>query len=141
MLWQRPPSVAAFQALFERLASDVDIDAWLRDDVELRPPTYGKAWTGKELVRRLLGYAAEELGGLVYTDGWCNGDRFALRFEGEIEGKHFSGVDIVCLDREGKIVLIEIFARPPAAMLKLRERMGTHIRSDPVAARLMALPA
>lgn len=72
MLWQRPPSVAAFQALFERLASDVDI---------------------------------------------------------------------VCLDREGKIVLIEIFARPPAAMLKLRERMGTHIRSDPVAARLMALPA
>jgi len=139
MLWQRPPSVAAFQALFERPPGDIDI--WLRDDVELRPPTYGKTWAGKVLVSRLLSYASEEFGGLFYTDGWCNGDRFALRFEGEIDGRRFSGVDIVCLDREGKIALIEIFARPPAAMLKLRERMGAHIQSDPVAARLMGLAA
>lgn len=139
MLWQRPPSIAAFQDLFEGLASDIDV--WLRDDVELRPPTYGKSWTGKELVGRLLAYAAQEFGGLVYTDGWCNGERYALRFEGEIDGKQFSGVDIVCLDREGRIALIEIFARPPAAMLALRDRMGMHIQADPVAARLMGLAA
>lgn len=139
MLWQLPPSVAAFQALFERLVPD--IDAHLRDDVELRPPTYGKAWTGKELVRRLLGYAAQEFGGLVYTDAWCNGDRFVLRFEGEIEGKRFSGVDIVCLDGDGQIALVEIFARPPTAMLALRDRMGVHVRNDPLAARLMGLAA
>jgi len=139
MVWQLPPSVSAFQALFERLAPD--LDSWLRDDVELRPPTYGKSWVGKELVRRLLGYASQEFGGLVYTDSWCNGDRYALRFEGEIDGRRLSGVDIVCLDREGRIAVIEIFARPPAAMLALRDRMGSHIQSDPVAARLMGLAA
>lgn len=139
MLWKLPPSVAAFQALFERLAPDIDI--WLRTDVELRPPTYGKSWTGKELVGRLLGYAAQEFGGLVYTDSWCNGDRFALRFEGEVDGRHFSGVDIVCIDREGLIILVEIFARPPTAMLALRDRMGRHVQADLVAARLMGLAA
>lgn len=139
MLWSLPPSVAAFQALFERLAPG--IEAWLPDDVELRPPTYGKSWTGKELVGRLLNYASREFGGLVYTDVWCNADRYALRFEGEMDGRHFSGVDIVCLDREGRIALIEIFARPPAAMLALRDRMGAHIEADPVAARLMGLAA
>lgn len=139
MLWSLPPSVAAFQALFERLAPDIDV--WLRDDVELRPPTYDKSWTGKELVGRLLAFASREFGGLVYTDSWCNGDRYALRFEGEIEGRHFSGVDIVSLDREGLIARIEIFARPPAAMLALRDRMGAQVQADPVAARLMGLAA
>lgn len=139
MVWQLPPSVTAFQTLFERLAPE--IDAWLCDDVELRPPTYGKSWTGKALVSRLLGYAAREFGGLFYTDCWCNGDRYALRFEGEIDGRHFSGIDVVCLDREGQIALIEIFARPPAAMLALRDRMGAHIQADPQTARLMGLAA
>lgn len=139
MLWKLPPSVAAFQSLFERLTPGIAI--WLCDDVELRPPTYGKAWTGKELVRRLLAFAAQEFGGIVYTDVWCNGDRYALRFEGELDGKRFSGVDIVCLDRNGLIMLVEIFARPPAAMLALRDRMGLHVRADPVAARLMGLAA
>lgn len=139
MIWQLPQSVAAFQDLFERHAPDIDL--WLREDVELRPPTYGKSWMGKQLVSRLLAYAAQEFGGLVYTDSWCNGDRYALRFEGVIEERQFSGVDLVSLDREGRIALIEIFARPPAAMLALRDRMTTHIRADPVAARLMGRAA
>lgn len=139
MIWTLPPSVAAFQSLFERLTPD--IETWLSDDVELRPPTYGKGWVGKDLVRRLLDFAAQEFGGLVYTDAWCNGDSYALRFEGEIDGKHFSGVDIVCLDRDGQILLIEIFARPPAAMLALRDRMAMHVQADPVASHLMGLAA
>ena len=139
MIWQLPPAVAAFQSLFERLTPDIDM--WLSDDVELRPPTYGKAWTGKDLVRRLLGFASQEFGGLVYTDSWCNGDRYVLRFEGEIDGKRFSGVDIVRLDRDGQIVVIEILARPPAAMFALRDRMSIHVQTDPVAARLMGLAA
>lgn len=139
MLWQHPPAVQAFQTLFECLTGD--IDPWLGDAIELRPPTYGKSWTGKELVGRLLGFAAKEFGGLVYTDSWCNGDRYALRFEGDIDDKRFSGVDIVCLDREGRIALVEIFARPPTAMLALRDRMRKHVQADPVAAGLMGLAA
>src|SRR5690606_35209103 len=115
---------------FERLTPDIDM--WLSDEVELRPPTYGKAWTGKDLVCRLLGFASQEFGGLFYTDSWSNGDRYALRFEGEIDGKRFSGIDIVRLNRDGQIILIEIFARPPAAMLALRDRMRTHVQADPV---------
>lgn len=130
-----PPAITAFRALFEQFTPGVD--DWLRADVELRPPTYGKTWSGKDLVRRLLVYAAQEFQGLSYTDSWSDGSSHILRFEGEIGGQRFSGVDIVHLDREGRIACIEIFARPPAAMLTLRDRMGAHVQADPVVARLM----
>lgn len=117
----------------------VDIGQFLSDKIELRPPTYDKSWTGKQLVERLLGYAASELGGLTYSDCWEENDRFVLRFNGEIGGKAISGVDIVELDADRKIALVEIFARPPSAVLVLRERMGVRVANDDIVSRLMGL--
>lgn len=139
MLSYHPAAIAAFQSFFER--ASLEIAPWLSDDVELRPPTYGKAWAGKSLVCRLLEFASAEFDGLVYTDGWCNGERYALRFEGGVGDKRIAGVDIVHLDRTNRIALIEIFARPPGAVLALRDRMGTHVAKDPMTARLMGLSA
>ena len=132
------PAVSAFRAFFE--SSVPDIDQWLCEGVELRPPTYDKSWQGKALVHRLLSFAALEFDGLHYTDTWEAAGRFVLRFEGTVGEKRISGVDIVQLDGAGHIEVIEIFARPPSAVLALRERMGVHVGRDPVAMRLMGLP-
>jgi hypothetical protein len=133
-------SIAAFRALFE--GSGQEIEAVLSDQVELRPPTYGKSWIGRELVGRLLGFASASFGGLTYTQVWGNDeDGYVLRFEGMLDGKPLSGVDIVRVDADGRIAQIEISARPPAAMLALRDRMGAHVRADPVASKLMGLPS
>ena len=131
-----PPAVSAFRSLFE--GSQTDLFDALCEDVELRPPTYAKSWIGRELVARLLQFASASFDGLTYTQVWGNADTgFVLRFEGISDGKPLSGVDIVRVDTSGRIVLIEIFARPPATMLALRDRMGAHVQGDSVVAELM----
>lgn len=132
-----PKAVNAFKELFS--GSNIDLEPFLRDDAELRPPTYGKSWFGKSLVAKLAGFAASEFGGLSYSTIWQNGENYVLRFSGHLDGKPVSGVDIVELDENGLIQLIEIFARPPGQMLQLRDRMGEHIRHNPDVAALMGL--
>lgn len=132
-----PPAVEAFKRLFQ--GEPIDIAPHLSDDIELRPPTYGKSWHGKPLIQRLLVFAAEELGGLRYDRCLRDGACHALRFEGNLDGKPTSGVDIVELGADGRIVLIEIFARPPGQMLRLRDKMGARVAQDPDVARSMGL--
>ena len=132
-----PPVVIAFRELFVAGFGSID-DHLLAPDVILRPPTYGKEWSGQALVSRLLTFAADALGGLVYTDFWSAGDRHVLRFEGAIDGIPMSGVDIVEV-ADGRITCIEIFARPPKAVLALRDAMGTRVAGDPAMTRAMGL--
>ena len=72
--------VSAFRAFFER--SVPDVDQWLCEDAEWRTPIYYKCWKGKELVRRLLSFAALELDSLQYIDTWEPARRSVFRFEG-----------------------------------------------------------
>ncbi|AEG47874.1 hypothetical protein Sphch_0174 [Sphingobium chlorophenolicum L-1] len=132
-----PPAVAAFKSLFS--GAKTDISDFLAENVELRPPTYGKSWFGKPLVGRLVTFAADEFGGLNYNRIWRDGHSYVLRFEGAIDGKALSGVDIVELDTEGRIGLIEIFARPPGQMLQFRDRMGLRIKDDAGVSKAMGL--
>lgn len=132
-----PPAVSAFLELFG--GRTVELDRHLAENVELRPPTYGKSWFGEPLVQQLLSFAAQEFGGLSYTDIWRNGGSYVLRFEGSLDGQPLSGVDIVQLDPQGRIGLIEIFARPPGQMLKFRDRMGLRIQQTPSLADAMGL--
>ncbi len=133
-----PPAVAAFRALFAVGRGSFDA-ALLGDDVTLRPPTYSKEWRGRPLVARLLDFAADALGGLLYTDIWSDGARHVLRFEGTIGGQPISGVDVVTTDAQGRIVEVEIFARPPKAVLLLRDAMGQRVAADPGVGAAMGL--
>lgn len=138
MTGNTPPAVVEFQRLFETGLGALSADH-LAEEVRLRPPTYGKEWTGKALVGRLVTFAAEALGGLRYTDFWQSGDRFVLRFEGRIRELAISGVDIVMVDGDGRICEIEIFARPPKSVLMLREEMGVRVAADELTATAMGL--
>lgn len=117
------------------------LDSLLAEDVELRPPTYGKSWRGRGLVAPLLGLAAASFDRLSYTDVVADGDILILRFEAEVEGQTMSGVDWVRLNDQGLISVFEIFSRPPKVALLFLERMTARIKEHPDIAAMMRGPA
>lgn len=128
----------AVRDLFQH-GQESSLDPWLTEGVELRPPTYEKSWSAKPLVSQLLRYAAASMTGLRYTDVLSADGMYVLRFEAQVGTHSISGVDFIRTGEDGKIVLFEIFARPPKAALALLEAMGAHVRSNPGVARLMGL--
>lgn len=126
----QPRVEAAIKALFESREPAAAV-ALLRDDVRLKPPTYWKTWEGIEPVRRLLGFAANNIDKLIYTHIYWNGSHAAFQFIGTVGSYELSGVDLVTLDEAGRIVEIEIVARPPKAVALLGERMGASLQRDP----------
>ena len=115
--------------------------ALLRDDVRLKPPTYWKTWQGVEPVRRLLGFAANNIDQLIYTHIYWDGPHAAFQFTATVGGCELSGVDLVTLDEAGRIAEIEIVARPPKAVAFLGERMSASLRQDPFFAAMAAQAA
>jgi len=121
---------AAIHDLFERRSGDA-IAPLLAPDVRLKPPTYWKTWEGVEHVRRLLGFAANNIDGLRYAKVYWNGRHGAFQFVAKIGDLDITGVDLVVLNDAGQIEEIEIVARPPKAIAKLGERMGASLAADP----------
>lgn len=122
-------TLQALKALFEH-GRRMDVGHLLAPGVELYPPTYDKVWKTPQLVNRLLGFAAEAFGGLTYTDFWSDGDRHVMRFEGAVGGERISGVDVLRLDDEGRVLVFEVFARPPRAVRALQDAMGERVHAD-----------
>ena len=131
-------AIQAARSLFEAGEAGV-IDSWLDPAVELRPPTYGKSWHGQSLVARLLGFAADAMTDFRYTDIVGEQGLHVMRFEARIDDGAISGVDILRCNEAGAVTQFEIFARPPKAVLALRDAMGARVAADPEAARLMGL--
>ena len=132
--------ITAIREAFEHRRCD-RLDEVLADAIELRPPTYGKSWHGRPLVRELLRFASESFDTLRYTDVLCLEGALVLRFEADVGGKPLSGVDMVRLDNEGRIALFEIFSRPPKVALLLLERMTDRVRLSPDVATMMQAKA
>lgn len=126
----------AFYTLFED-KNDGKIDDFLADNVELRPPTYGKSWVGKVLVSKLLRFASSSLQDFRYTDVFEEPSISILRFEATVQGAFISGVDVLVFDEESNITLVEIFTRSPKSTLMLRDVMAEHVRSDRQVAAMM----
>lgn len=131
-------AVEAARALFEQGRADA-LGAWLAPDVELRPPTYGKSWTGKAVAERLLGFAAGAMADFRYTDVAGDAGLHVMRFEARVGEEAISGVDLIRCDADGRIVQFEIFARPPKAVIALRDAMTEKVRGDRDLAALMGL--
>lgn len=109
----------------------------MSEDVELRPPTYGGSWRGRALVKRLVSHAASVFSEFVYTDHVYADEVHIFRFECRVARSNYSGVDLVRIDEHDRIVLIEIFSRPPKIALEMLEGMTQRIRNDPETAAMM----
>lgn len=133
------PAVAAVKRAFE--TGDITaIAALCAEDIELRPPTYGKSWHGRDLVVPLLGFAAASFDSLVYTDEIADGATIVMRFEAKVGEDALSGVDLARLDAEGRIAIFEIFSRPPKVALAFLDRMTACVAAAPDIAAMMHRP-
>lgn len=98
------------------------------DDIVFHPPTYFKPWKGKGEFLVLMEAVSEVFGdSFEYGRQWISptGHDWALEFNAQIgdSGKGITGIDLVKLDDEGRILDFMVLARPPSGVALLKEHM------------------
>jgi hypothetical protein len=104
------------------------LDDLLADDVTFHPPTYWTPRRGKLEVALVLGTVATVLQDFRYERQWVDGSEWALEFTATVGGLQLHGVDLIRLDEAGRIVELEVVARPPNAVAALRAAMEARLR-------------
>jgi hypothetical protein len=92
------------------------------------PPTYFTPWEGRDEMLLLLSCVSEVFGkSFVYGRQWLSPDGrdWALEFTANIgdSKKAITGIDLVKLNEEGKIVEFIVLARPPNGVTELKTQM------------------
>ena len=90
-------------------------------DCVFKPPTYYKAWTGRDETLMLLEAVSEVFGpSFTYGRQWLSDDgrEWALEFSADVadSGKTVHGIDLVSLNEDGLIAEFTVLARPPNAV-------------------------
>ena len=92
------------------------------------PPTYFTAWEGRDEMLLLLSCVSEVFGkSFTYGRQWVSPDGrdWALEFTAQIGNskKGITGIDLVKLNEDGKIVEFMVLARPPNGVAELKSQM------------------
>ena len=134
-----PAAFNAFKAWHEALdmkmtdnSSDDDIYKVMAPHVaakvKFHPPTYFAVWEGRDKFLLLISCVGEVFGpSFEYGRQWLSpdGKSWALEFTAKIgdSGKGITGIDLVELDDEGRIVDFVVLARPPNGVEELKKAM------------------
>jgi hypothetical protein len=122
-----------FRAAVE--ARDMDaVRTLLHDDVVFRSPAVHKPYTGRAACAHLLRHVEQVFTGFRYVDEIDGGDRVALVFEAEVDGKQVMGLDHLRLDETGRITELTVMIRPLSGLIALATAMGARLEDDPVPA-------
>jgi SnoaL-like domain len=92
-----------------------DLDAWsdaLADDVVAHSPIFTTPFAGRDSVLELYSVLFEALGDFEITDELANGDSRAFFWHADLGRRKIQGVDLVRVDRQGKIAEITVLIRP-----------------------------
>jgi hypothetical protein len=114
----------AFRIEWHRIVAQRDVVALgdvLADDISLGAPPYWQKLRGRDLVQHLLGLIIDTIEGFTYRREWSAGDELALEFTGRVGGLELQGIDLISLDRSGKIKNLDVLMRPVNAVVSLRE--------------------
>lgn len=95
----------------------------LAENAELRTPLYWKPRQGRDTVARLIAGVGISFGPVHYERQWVSGDELALEFRTTIDDLEVKGIDLITLDKTGRIKAIEVMLRPPNALQALRAKM------------------
>lgn len=93
--------------------------ATLAPDVVAYSPVTGRPFVGREEVGVLLRALIVSFDELEYTDQFDMGDITVVVFRGRVLGRELRGLEMIHHDDEGKVLRIEIGARPPEAVFAL----------------------
>lgn len=98
------------------------------------PPTYFTAWEGRDEMILLLSCVSEVFGkSFTYGRQWLSpdGKDWALEFTADIgtSGKAITGIDLIKLNEDGKIIEFVVLARPPNGVAELKSQMMQKVPS------------
>ncbi|PCJ08807.1 MAG: hypothetical protein COB16_06420 [Rhodobacteraceae bacterium] len=102
----------------------------LAEDVQFRPPTYWKTWTGRAPVAAVLGHVGKVFSDFRYRRVMGEGTDWALEFECKVGDLDAVGVDLITLNCDGLIQQFEVAMRPYKSVGALREAMNARVMTD-----------
>lgn len=96
----------------------------LAPDVTMGAPPYWTRLQGRDVVRYLLGIIINTIEDFTYRREWISGSELALEFTGHVGDRQLQGVDLVTLDREGRVRNLDVMIRPINALMALRDKVA-----------------
>ena len=124
------PTIAAFEACIVEQRPEALPDL-LAENVTFRPPTYWAEWQGRDVVAALLGHVGAIFEDFSYLHKWDDHPHHALWFKTKVGTLDATGIDVIRLDAEGRIVDFEVMMRPHKTVGVLREKMMERVMADP----------
>ena len=102
----------------------------LSPNVQFKPPTYYKTWTGRDPVAAILGHVGKIFQEFTYTRIMGQDQNWALEFNCKIGDLDIVGVDLITLGEDGLIEILEVTMRPLKSISKLREAINSRVMKD-----------
>ncbi len=129
---KRPKTLESWHGMIKS-GDQTLLDELLHDDVVFHSPVVWKPQRGRALAKMYLMAAAHILGGegFEYTREVFDDHHYILEFTKDVEGITINGVDMIEVDKEGKIIDFKVMVRPLKAMSKIHEKMGELLKKMP----------
>ncbi len=122
-----PDAHERFWAEWHRIVAEKDVSALadvLAEDVSLGAPPYWDKLRGRDLVQHLLGLIVGTIEEFTYHREWRDGAELALEFSGRVGELDLQGIDLISLDREGRVRNLDVLMRPINAVQALRDAIA-----------------
>ena len=103
----------------------------LSPNVQFKPPTYYKTWTGRDPDAAILGHVGKIFQDFAYTRKMGHDQNWALEFKCKIGELDIVGVDLITLGEDGLIDILEVTMRPLKSISELREAINSRVLKDP----------
>ena len=123
-----------FREAIERHDMDA-VEAMLADDVVFHSPVAYTPYPGKPITNAILRAVTEVFEDFRYVRQLQDGREEAYVFEATVDGLELTGVDLLTLDEDGKIVDFMVMTRPLRASQALAARMAERFPQIQQAAR------
>lgn len=109
--WHRVVAARDLAALPDLIATDITMGA----------PPYWQKLQGERIVGHLLGLIIHTIEGFTYHREWAQGAELALEFTGKVGDLDLQGIDLITLNRDGRVQNLDVLMRPVNAVIALRE--------------------
>lgn len=124
------PTISKMQEIVAK-GDEQAIKKILSPNVQFKPPTYYKTWTGRDPVAAILGHVGKIFQEFTYTRIMGQDQNWALEFNCKIGDLDIVGVDLITLGEDGLIEILEVTMRPLKSISKLREAINSRVMKDP----------
>lgn len=123
------PTISKMQEIVAK-GDEQAIKKILSPNVQFKPPTYYKTWTGRDPVAAILGHVGKIFQEFTYTRIMGQDQNWALEFNCKIGDLDIVGVDLITLGEDGLIDILEVTMRPLKSISKLREAINSRVMKD-----------